>query len=110
MAVPTAIPSLFHVKMILSGRIWPILHESFQKCVGISIAYAMRLEVNYGLYCRFHSIYILDYTQVSLTPSNETYWVYIFTGQIENPVTDITPTYLTTLVISTLREVSYEFV
>ena len=26
-------------------------------------------------------------------------------GHVENPVTDVTPTYLTTLVISTLREV-----
>lgn len=62
-------------------------------------------------------VYIVDFipylslinTQVSLTIFNESYWVY-FIGQIENPVTDITPTYLTTLVISTLREVSYDFI
>ena len=32
---------------------------------------------------------------------------YAFGGQIEHPVTDVTPTCLTTLVISTLREVDY---
>jgi len=32
---------------------------------------------------------------------------YAFGGHVENPVTDVTPTYLTTLVISTLREVDY---
>ena len=35
---------------------------------------------------------------------NHTIFITI-SGHVENPVTDVTPTYLTTLVISTLREV-----
>ena len=125
MDVLIVMPRLFLAKEIPIGQIQLISQGSFRKFVTISIVFATHLEV----LCRVFKnsevpvSWAKNTPPLNSTPGGVFYeevfpncgrgdrevvplFLSIFPGQIEHPVADVTPTCLTTLVISTLREVS----